>query len=76
MSGRALAVVCLVVSGSIAIVRAQDSELITLAQRIPVSSLDPAFPAVPFARWLAEQGTVRAAAIRWEVNDCGEVGLA
>lgn len=39
---RGCVVVCLVVSGSIAIVRAQDPELITLAQRVLVASRDRA----------------------------------
>ena len=59
---------------SIATTRAQESEFITLAQRVSVSSLDRVFPAIPFAHWLVQTGAVNQADIRWEVNDCGEGG--
>jgi hypothetical protein len=60
----------------IATTRAQEPEFIMLAQRVSVSSLARSFPAIPFARWLAQTGAVTQAAIRWEVNDCGEGGDA
>ena len=66
--------VFLIVWGSIIAASAQQSELVTLAQRVSVASLDPGFPAIPFARWLARVGRVRETAIAWEVNDCGEGG--
>ena len=62
------------VLSSVATTRAQEPEFVALAQRVSVSSLDRAFPAIPFARWLAQTGAVNQAAIRWEVNDCGEGG--
>lgn len=53
---------------------AQQPELVRLAQRVPVSSLDSTFPAVPLGRWLAQVGHLSSDSIRWEVNDCGEGG--
>jgi hypothetical protein len=52
----------------------QDAELIVASQQVSVASLDSTYPAVPFEKWLAEQGRVSTSAIRWEVNDCGEGG--
>ena len=53
---------------------AQQPELVRLAQHVPVSLLDPTCPAIAFERWLAEVAGRSPAAIRWEVNDCGEGG--
>lgn len=53
---------------------AQEAELIALAQGVSVASLDSTYPDVPWERWLAELGRVQPAAIRWEMNDCGEGG--
>jgi hypothetical protein len=49
-------------------------ELLAVARRVPVASLDSTLPAVPFDQWLAQLGGVPASAIQWEVNDCGEGG--
>jgi hypothetical protein len=68
------ALVAFVASGTAAAASAQDAELIAAAQRVSVASLDSTYPDVPFEKWLANLGRVRASAIRWEVNDCGEGG--
>lgn len=52
--------------------RAQD--LLPVAKRVLVASLDSTLPPVPFDKWLAELGGVPISAIEWEVNDCGEGG--
>ena len=64
----------LVASGAAAPTVAQQPDLVRLAQRVPVSSLDSTFPPVAFERWLAQVGNRSKDAIRWEVNDCGEGG--
>jgi len=53
---------------------AQQPELVQLAQRVLVSSLDSGFPSVPLGQWLAHLPGRSADAIRWETNDCGEGG--
>ena len=49
-------------------------ELVAVAKRVSVASLDSTFPAVPFEKWLADLRGVPVSAITWEVNDCGEGG--
>ena len=53
---------------------ASGQDLVAVAKRVPVASLDSTLPAVPFERWLAELRSVPPSAITWEVNDCGEGG--
>jgi hypothetical protein len=53
---------------------AQQPELVRLAQHVPVSSLDSAFPPIAFEHWLARLVGGSRSVIRWEVNDCGEGG--
>ena len=51
---------------------AQESTLIAVVQRTPLSTLDAGFRDMPFARWLAGLGRVSESVSEWEVNDCGE----
>jgi hypothetical protein len=53
---------------------AQNAQLVRTAQEVSLAALDPAAPKVPLSRWLAELGRVPPAAVKWEVNDCGEGG--
>lgn len=53
---------------------AAGQELVAVAKRVPVASLDSSLPAVPFERWLADLRGIPVSAIEWEVNDCGEGG--
>jgi hypothetical protein len=68
------ALLAFLASGPATVASAQDAELIAAAQQVSVASLDSTYPAVPFEKWLAELARVRASAIRWELNDCGEGG--
>ena len=68
------ALVVFFASGTATGASAQGAELIAAAQQVSVAWLDSTYPNVPFEKWLAELGRVRASAIRWEVNDCGEGG--
>lgn len=62
---------CLLAVGT---VPAFGQELVAVAKRVLVASLDSTLPAVPFERWLADLRGVPVSAITWEVNDCGEGG--
>jgi len=53
---------------------ASGQELVAVAKRVLVASLDSTLPPVPFETWLAHLRGVPATAIIWEVNDCGEGG--
>lgn len=64
----------LIALGAAAPAVAQRPELVQVAQRVLVSSLDSTFPAVPFEQWLAQVMGRSASTIRWESNDCGEGG--
>ncbi len=57
-----------------AVTTSDDSTLIAAAQRVLVSDLDAAYPRVRFIDWFAELARVPAAAIHWDLNDCGEGG--
>jgi hypothetical protein len=78
MVTRLLARACLlglaVCSAPAAAQRARDSVAIAAVQRVSMASLDSTLPAIPLAQWLSQTGRVPAAAILWEVNDCGEGG--
>jgi len=71
-----LATMALIIAGAgpAAPMLAQQSELVRLAQQVPVSSLDSTFPPIAFEPWLARLVGGSRDAIRWEVNDCGEGG--
>jgi hypothetical protein len=51
-----------------------DQDLVDVAKRVSVASLDSSFSAAPFEKWLADVAGVPVSAIEWEVNDCGEGG--
>jgi hypothetical protein len=53
---------------------ASGQDLVAVAKRVLVASLDSTLPPVPFETWLAQLRGVPATAITWEVNDCGEGG--
>ena len=53
---------------------ATGQDLVALAKRTSVASLDSTLPATPLERWLAEVRGIPPSAITWEVNDCGEGG--
>jgi hypothetical protein len=53
-------------------VSAAGQDLIAVAKGVSVASLDSNLPAVPLERWLGY--LCPPAAIKWEVNDCGEGG--
>ena len=69
-----LAFGALLVGGLVTGASAQDAMLIDAARRVPVATLDPAYPKLQFEAWLAELARVPRSAIAWEVNDCGEGG--
>jgi len=56
----------LVASGAAAPTVAQQPDLVRLAQRVPVSTLDSTFPPISFEHWLAQVGNRSKDAIRWE----------
>jgi hypothetical protein len=66
--------VVLAAVAAVAPVGAQDADLVRRAQQVPVSALDPAFPSIPFDRWLGEVSGLVPDRVQWEVNDCGEGG--
>src|SRR5207247_10771448 len=53
---------------------AAGQELIAIAKHDSVVSLDSTLPPLPLDTWLAELRQLPSAAIKWEVNDCGEGG--
>lgn len=64
----------LTVSNPVAMSRVQEPELVLLARRVRVSSLDSTLPADRTRALAGGQAAVGRSAIRWEVNDCGEGG--
>ena len=53
---------------------AAGQDLIAVAKRVPVVSLDSTLPPLALETWLADLRQLPSSAIKWEVNDCGEGG--